>query len=161
MRSHHIMSTSSVVLLLLTVTLTGACSSENPERQQVYVRPGGPAVQTVSIRFDADDRRDRAELLPEETLVVRLESRGGPGYQWELARDADEQRTVEVVSEPRVAPPVAGSAAPPPQEPKWDVFTFRALRPGTVRLKFDHLRLASPDAPADKHAEVRVEVRSK
>ena len=144
---------------MLILMFIPACSSANPERQQVYVRPEGPAVQTVSIPFDADDRRDRAELLPEETLVVRLESRGGAGYQWELTRDADDQRVAEIVSEPRIAPPVAGSATPSPQEPKWDVFTFRALRPGTVTMKFNHIRLTSPDSPADKHAEVRVEVK--
>ena len=117
-------------------------------------------MQTVSIRFDADDRRDRAELRPEETLVVRLESRGGTGtgYLWRLAPDAARQDTVEIVSEPRVPAPVAG-AAPQPEQPKWDVFTFRALRAGGATLKFNHVRLTQSDAPADKHAEVRVEVK--
>lgn len=148
-------------LLLLLLTFTGACSSENPERQQAYVRPEGPAVQTVSIGFDADDRRDRAQLMPEETLVVRLESRGGAGSMWALSRDAADQNVVQIVSEPRVAPPVAGSATPPPQQPKWDVFTFRALRPGATTLKFTHGRVAAGDESSNRHAEVRVEVKSR
>jgi hypothetical protein len=148
---------SPVCIAGLVLMLVSACKSENPERQQAYVRPEGPAVQTVSIRFDADDRRDRAELRPEETLVVRLESRGGMGNLWQLTPDAARQDVLEVVGEPRVAPPVAGAA--PPQEPKWDVFTLRALRPGTATLKFNHVRLTDPATPANRHAEVRVEVK--
>ena len=154
-------STHLSYLVLLIVTFTGACSSENPERQQAYVRPEGPAVQTVSIGFDADDRRDRAQLMPEETLVVRLESRGAAGSMWELSRDSADQDVVQVVSEPRVAPPVAGSATPPPQQAKWDVFTFRALRPGAATLRFNHVRAPAGDASANRHAEVRVEVKSR
>ena len=56
-------------------------------------------------------------------------------------------------------PPVAGTV--PPEQPKWDVFTFRAVRPGAATLKFNHVRLTQPDAPADRHAEVRVEVKSR
>ena len=151
--------TSRSCAALLFLALASACSSENPERQQAYVRPEGPAVQTVSIGFDADDRRDRAELRPEETLVVRLESRGGTGYLWRLASDAARQDVVEVVSEPRVPPPVAGTA--PPEQPRWDVFTLRAIRPGATTLKFNRVRLTQPDAPSDRHAEVRVEVKSR
>ena len=56
-----------------------------------------------------------------------------------------------------MTPPTAGTVVP--AEPKWDVFTFRALRPGTTTLKFNHVRLSEPDAAANKHAEVRVEVK--
>ena len=147
---------SSCVALLIVMLVNG-CSSENPERQQAYVRPEGPAVQTVSIGFDADDRRDRAQLMPEETLLVRLESRGGAGSMWELSRDAADQDVVQIVSEPRVAAPVGGAATP--QEPKWDVFTFRARRTGAATLRFNHVGPTDADAPANRHAEVRVEVK--
>ena len=55
----------------------------------------------------------------------------------------------------------AGSATPPPQQPKWDVFTFRALRPGATTLKFTHGRVAAGDESSNRHAEVRVEVKSR
>jgi hypothetical protein len=144
--------------MLLVGALAGACATERPERQDVYVRPEGPAVQTLSVPFDAGARRDRIELRPDETLVVRLESRGGPSYQWELAGDKPNADVVSVVNEPRPAypPPPGGSVQP---QSKWDVFTLRALRPGATTLRFNHVLLTAPDAPPDKRSEVRVEVK--
>jgi hypothetical protein len=146
-----------LVLIPLVGALVGACAAERPERQEAYVRPEGPAVQTLSVPFDAGGRRDRVELRPEETLVVRLESRGGPAYQWELAPDDPEGDVVSVIDEPRPTNPPAGTSAGP--QPKWDVFTFRALRPGATTLHFNHGRLAEPDTPPTKRSEVRVEVK--
>ena len=114
-------------------------------------------MQTLSVPFDADGRRDRVELRPDETLVVRLESRGGADYQWELAPDDHKSDVVSVVAEPRPTyPPPGGSVQP---QPKWDVFTLRALRPGATTLHFNHVRLTQPDTPPTKRSEVRVEVK--
>src|SRR5688500_18780681 len=116
-RSHpHV---ARLMLLALAGALAVACAAERPERQEVFVRPGAPAVPTLSVPFDAGGRRDRVELRPEETLVVRLESRGGPGYQWDLAAEGPDPDVISVVSEPRpTVPPPGGSAQP---QPKWDV----------------------------------------
>lgn len=152
----HVSIPRHLICAFAVALAASSCSSRNPERQQTYVRPGAPAVQTVSIPFDTDDRRDRAKLMPEETLVVRLESRGGVGDVWELSRDGAEQDVVEVLSRPEIRPPPP--SGPPPIEPKWDVFSFRALRPGTTTLRFNRVHLTDPNAPPDRRAEVTVEV---
>src|SRR6185436_11848434 len=85
---------SRLILVALVTTLACACAREHAERQDVYVRPGAPAVQTTSIGYDEDDRRERAEVRPDETLVVRLESRGGTDSRWELAGDARDNEVV-------------------------------------------------------------------
>jgi hypothetical protein len=145
------------ILILPVAALFAACAAERPERQQDYLRPDGPAVRTLSVPFDSGARRDRVELRPDETLVVRLESRGGPSYQWELAPDEPDPDVVSVVNEPRPTyPPPGGSVAP---EPKWDVFTFRTHRPGATTLKFVHVLLTESDAPPNKRSEVRVDVK--
>ena len=153
---HFIRIPARLMPILLVGALAGACAAERPERQQVYVRPGGPAVQTLSVPFDAGGRRDRVEIRPEQTLAVRLESRGGPSYQWQLAPDGPDPDIVSVVAEPRpTSPPSGGTVA---TEPTWDVFTLRALRPGTTTLRFNHVLLTQPDVPPTKRSEVRVEV---
>jgi len=152
------MHTTRLKLVLFLTPFISACAQERPERQETYVRSGAPAVQTLSVPFDAEGRSDRVRLRPDETFVVRLESRGGPEYGWQLTRDAAQQDVVDIVSEPRpVVSPAGASAA---AEPKWDVFTFRALRPGSTTLRFNHVLRPKPDAPPTKRYEVAVKVES-
>ena len=109
-----------------------------------------PAPKTVTgpAHNSAPGGMDGATVVRGQTLTVRLPTLSGSEYAWRLAPASADERLVSLQkpdreqSEPGMGETTNGA-------PAWDVFTFRANRPGQTTVDFIY------DRPWDNGEPVR------
>jgi inhibitor of cysteine peptidase len=101
-------------------------------------RPGAPSSAELTshnnyIQIPVTETADGTtiELNPGDEIVISLESNHSTLYRWHIAGNSDSS-VLEYVSNEYVPP-----ALPGPGRPGTDIWTFRALKPGSSTLSLE------------------------
>lgn len=121
----------------------------------VVFGPGvGPASSRI-VKVD-DSYNGLAVDVPQGgSLVVSLVSNPSTGYHWEVRDISDRQILGEVGREFRPGDAPSGMVGVPGR----DIWTFKALAPGTARLLMGYIPPGRVPEDAEKTFEIRVNVK--
>lgn len=118
------------LLLIVTAIAVAACGDE--------AEPGSEPPQIVEVT--AEDTGTTVELVPDDEVVITLESNVTTGFAWTLARAPDAE-VLELVDSTYVEPEteLVGAGGE-------EVWTFRALGAGTTDLELSYERSSGETA---------------
>ena len=90
-----------------------------------------------------------------KTFIVTLESNPTTGYQWQLNKSFDKKYVELIKSEfKRSKTDLVGA-------PGTEIWTFKALKSGTIKLSFKYARSWEKDVAPIKISDYKVVIRSK